>query len=140
MLFLSFQVPAPNVTVTRSQVEDTLLAGSQLTIYCDIVVDINVDIPFTVNTTWTRTNSEVNDTIIDSTTGRVVVYSPYSTGINNYQSRIEFSTLSSVEDPGDYTCEVLIDSKTDYTFVYNSDINTDATTLQIISEYNNKEL
>ena len=126
--------------MTRSQVEDTLLAGSQLTIYCDIVVDINVDIHFTVSTTWTRTNNDDNDTIIDSTTSRVVVYSLYSTGINKHQSRIEFSTLSSVEDPGDYTCEVLIDSITDYTFVYNSDTNSETITLQIISEYNNKEL
>ena len=100
------------------------------TIHCDIVVAINVDTPFTVDTTWTRTNSEVNDTIIDSTTGRVVVYSPYSTGINKYQSRIEFS---SVEDPGDYTCEVLIDSNTDYTFVYDSDTNSKTTTFDFQS-------
>ncbi len=132
-------VPTPEVTLSRSQVEDTLLAGSQLTIYCNIVVDINVDTPFTVDTTWTRTDSEVNDTIIDSTTGRVVVYSPYSTGINKYQSRIEFRTLSSVEDPGDYTCEVLIDCNATYTFVYDSDDDTDTTTLQIISKYNNKQ-
>ncbi len=129
-------VPTPDVTVTRSQVEDTLLAGSQLTIYCDIVVDNKVDTPFTVDTTWTRTDSYDNDTIIDSTTGRVVVYSLYSTDINKYQSRIEFSTVSSVEDPGDYTCEVLIDSNATYIFVYDSGDDVDTTTLQIMSEYN----
>ena len=99
------------------------------------MVNINVDTPFTVNTTWTRTNNDDNGFIIDSTTGRVVVYSPYSTGINKYQSRIEFSTLSSVEDPGDYTCEVLIDSNANYTFVYDSN-DADTITLQIMSEYN----
>ncbi len=93
-----------------------------------------MDTPFTVDTTWTRTDSYDNDTIIDSITGRVVVYSPYSTDINKYQSRIEFSTLSSVEDPGDYTCEVLIDSNATYTFVYDSGDDTDTTTLKIISE------
>ena len=95
-----------------------------------------MDTPFTVDTTWTRTNSEVNDAIIDSTTGRGEVYSLYSTDINKYQSRIEFSTLSSVEDPGDYTCEVLIDSNATYTFVYDSGDDADTTTLQIMSEYN----
>ena len=81
--------------------------------YCDIMMDINVDTPFTVGATWTKTNDDDN-TIIDSTSGRVIVYSPYSTGVNKYQSRIEFSALSSVEDPGNYTCEVVIDSYSTY--------------------------
>ena len=109
------------MTVTRSQVDNTLLAGSQLTLYCNITVDINVDTPFTVDTTWTRTDSYDNDTIIDSISGRVIVYSPYSTSVNRYQSRIEFSTLSIVEDPGEYTCEVAINSNSTYTFVHDSD-------------------
>ena len=133
---ISFIVPAPEVTVTRSQVDNTLLAGSQLTLYCNITVDINVDTPFTVDTTWTRIDSyDINDTIIDSISGRVIVYSPYSTSVNRYQSRIEFSTLSIVEDPGEYTCEVAINSNSTYTFVHDSDSYDDSTTLEIISEF-----
>ena len=131
---MPFTVPAPEVTVTRSQVDDTLLAGSQLTIYCNITVDINVDTPFTVDTIWIRTDSHNQDTIIDSISGRVIVCSPYSTGVNRYQSRIEFDTLSIVEDPGEYTCEVAIISNSTYTFIYDSDSDTDSTTLEIISE------
>ncbi len=95
------------------------------------MVNINVNTPFIVGSTWTRTNNDDN-TIIDSTSGRVVVYSPYSTSdINKYQSRIEFSTLSNVEDPGNYTCEVVIDSYSTYTFVYDSNVRTDSTTLDV---------
>ena len=130
---ISFIVPAPEVTVTRSQVDNTLLAGSQLTIYCNITVDMNVDTPFTVDTTWTRTDSYDNDTIIDSISGRVTVYSPYSTGVNRYQSRVEFNTLSSIEDPGEYTCEVAINSNSTYTFIFDSHSYNNSTTELIVN-------
>ena len=113
---------------------DTLLAGSELTIYCDIKIDANVDTPFTVSTTWTMIDGNSNVETLEVTSGRVVVYSPYSTGFNQYQSRIELSTLSSLVDPGVYTCDVVIDTNSEYTFVYNYD--SGSTAIQVISELN----
>ena len=113
---------------------NTLLAGSELTIHCDIEIDTNVDTLFTVSTTWTMTDSNNNVETLEVTSGRVSVYSPYSTGFNQYRSRIEFSTLSSLVDPGVYTCDVVIDSNSEYTFVYDSDNNSSSTAIQVISE------
>ena len=76
-----------------------------------------------------------NTNTLDATSGRVVVYSPYSTGFNQYQSRIEFSTLSSIIDPGDYTCDVIIDSNSQYSFIFDSDNNNDTTTIQVMSMF-----
>ena len=113
---------------------NTLLAGSELTIHCDIEIDTNVDTLFTVSTTWTMTDSNNNVETLEVTSGRVSVYSPYSTGFNQYRSRIEFSTLSSLVDSGVYTCDVVIDSNSEYTFVYDSDNNSSSTAIQVISE------
>ena len=59
------------------------------------------------------------------------MYDPESTGFNHYQSRVEFSTLSSTEDPGLYRCEVVIDSNSNYTFVYDSEEYNDTTTFEV---------
>ena len=113
---------------------NTLLAGSELTICCDIEIDANVDTPFNVSVTGTMTDSNNNVETLEVTSGRVSVYSPYSTGFNQYQSCIDFSTLSSLVDPGVYTCDVVIDSNSEYTFVYDSDNNSSSTAIQVISE------
>ena len=113
---------------------NTLLAGSELTICCDIEIDANVDTPFNVSVTGTMTDSNNNVETLEVTSGRVSVYSPYSTGFNQYQSCIDFSTLSSLVDPGVYTCDVVIDSNSEYTFVYDSDNNSGSTAIQVISE------
>ncbi len=86
-----------------------------------------------MSTTWSDSNSNTNT--LDTTSSRVVVYSPYSTGFNQYQSRIVFSTLSSVIDPGDYTCDVIIDSNSQYTFIDDSDNDDDTTTIQVMSTF-----
>ena len=119
-------VPVPLVNVTRTQVYDTLLAGSTLTIYCDIAIDDTVDTPFNVTTTWTR-----NDTVLVSNS-RVMITGPYSTDFNQYQSRIEFSTLSSTMDSGVYTCDVSVTSDSDYLYVFDADNKNDTTTFTVI--------
>ena len=123
------------MVVSRSQNNFTLLAGSQLTIFCDITVDPNVDTPFIVDTVWTSVDSDDMVKTIGSFSGRVTVYDPESTGFNQYQSHIEFSTLSSTEDPGLYRCEVVIDSNSNYTFVYDSEDDNDTTTLEVIGKF-----
>ena len=121
--------------VSHSQKNDTLQAGSQLTIFCNITVDPNIDISFTVDTIWTSVNSDDMTETIDSSSGRVSVYNPESTGFNIYQSRVEFSTLSSSEDPGLYRCEVVIDSNSNYTFVYDSMKHNDTTKFDVVGKF-----
>ena len=119
-------VPVPLVNVTRTQVYDNLLAGSTLTIYCDIAIDVNVDTPFNVTTTWTH-----NNTVLVSNS-RVMIIGPYSTDFNGYQSRVEFSTLSSTMDSGVYTCDVSVTSDSDYLYVFDADNENDTTTFTVI--------
>ena len=122
------------MTVTRSQTNNTLLAGSQLTIFCDIRIDPKVDTPFFVDTLWTSADNDEMIDAIYSTSDRVTVYDPWSTGFNQYQSRVEFSTLSSSEDPGLYRCEIVIDSNSNYTFVYDSMKHNDTTTFDVVGK------
>ena len=51
----NFSVPIPLLEVTLSRQCD-LLAGSNLTLTCDISVDPNVDTPFDVNVSWNKTD------------------------------------------------------------------------------------
>ena len=52
------QVPIPSLEVTLSRQCD-LLAGSNLTLTCDITVDPNIDTPFDVNVSWNKTDQPV---------------------------------------------------------------------------------
>ena len=126
-----FPVPTPDVTVTRSQTSNTLLAGSKLTVYCDIRIDPKVDTLFSVDTLWTSADNDEMIDAINSTLDRVTVYDPWPIGFNQYRSRVEFSTLSSIEDSGLYRCEVVIDSNSTYTYVFDSGENNSATTFNV---------
>ena len=96
---------------------------------------MNVDTPYIVTTTWTRTNSDDDVETLESNSGRVVVYDPYSTGFNKYQSRIEISALNSCVNSGLYTCEVFIDSNSSFISIYDSDNDNDSTTFQVLSKW-----
>ena len=85
-----------------------------------------------VDTVWTSVDSNNVVKSINSSSGRVTVYDPESTDFNHYQSRVEFSTLSSSEDPGLYRCEVVIDSNSNYTFVYDSIKLNSTTTFEVV--------
>ena len=125
-------VPFPSVVVTRTQEYDNLVAGSTVTIYCDIAIDDNIDTPFNVTTTWT-----CNNTVLVSNS-RVMIFEPYSTDFNQYQSRIEFSTLSSTIDSGAYTCDVSVTGDSDYLYVIDADNENDTTTFTVRSKYSAK--
>ena len=131
----SILVPTPEVVVSHSQTNFTLLAGSQLTIFCDINIDPNIDTSFIVDSVWTSVNSDDVVKNIDSSSCRVTVYDPESTGFNQYQSRVDFSTLSSSVDPGLYRCEVVIDSNSIYSFVYDSEDYNDTTTFEVNGKF-----
>ena len=128
-------VPIPSVDVSRSR-ENYFLAGSNLILTCDISVSRNVDTPFTVNVAWNMTDQQnivSNDSIEGSghsnsmmltDTDRVNI-SPVMTrsGFNEYRSTVNFTTLSSIEDSGTYTCIVTIVSAPVYEYVMTSGTN-----------------
>ena len=62
--FISVPIPSLEVTLSR---QCDLLAGSNLTLTCDISVDPNVDTPFDVNVSWNMTDQLV---ISSGNTGR----------------------------------------------------------------------
>ena len=105
-----------------------VLAGSDLIIYCDIIIHENVDTPFNITTTWIH-----NDDIV-MTDFRRMSYGPYSTGFNQYQSRIEFSTLSSTVDNGTYTCNVSVTSDPHYSYVSDAEDISIETTFSVFGE------
>ena len=112
-----FSVPTPMLSIELSG-QNYFLAGSELTITCNITVDYTVDTPFIVNTTWTMTNGSVHN-ILTNTTKRITVLNPFETSFNTYSTQVIFLTFSSSMDSGIYTCNVSIDG--DYDSLLNSD-------------------
>ncbi|XP_019851153.1 PREDICTED: uncharacterized protein LOC105312503 [Amphimedon queenslandica] len=117
---LPLEIPIPSVDVSRSR-ENYFLAGSNLILTCDISVDPNVDTPFTVNVTWTMTGPN-SMRLVD--TDRINISSVMvRSGFNEYRSTLNFTTLSSIEDSGTYTCIVTIVPAPAYEYVMTSDTN-----------------
>ena len=105
-----------------------------MTIYCDITIDVNVDTPFNVTTTWTHDNTVLLPN------SRIMIIDPYSTSLNGYQSRFEFSTLSSTIDSGTYTCDVSVASDSHYLYVIDAKNVNDTTTFTVVGKYINYKL
>ncbi|XP_019862453.1 PREDICTED: uncharacterized protein LOC109591090, partial [Amphimedon queenslandica] len=132
-LLLKITIPFVYLHVSQSR-ESNLLAGSNLILTCDISVDPNVDTPFTVNVTWNMTDQqimsnsnfggEINSSSILADTDRVNISSVMMrSGFNEYRSTLNFTTLSSIEDSGTYTCIVTIVPASAYEYVMTSDTN-----------------
>ena len=131
-LFIFILVPIPSVDVHRSR-ENYFLAGSNLILTCDISVDPNVIMPFTVNVTWNMTDQQIASSgnmgveinpVMLADTDRVNISSVMMrSGFNEYRSTVNFTTLSSTEDSGTYTCIVTIVPDPVYEYVMTSDTN-----------------
>uniref|UniRef100_A0A1X7UP85 Uncharacterized protein n=1 Tax=Amphimedon queenslandica TaxID=400682 RepID=A0A1X7UP85_AMPQE len=130
---LPLEIPIPSVDVSRSR-ENYFLAGSNLILTCDISVDPNVDTPFTVNVTWNKTDQKIMSSgdfgdesgpssMRLADTDRVNI-SPVMmrSRFNEYRSTVNFTTLSSMEDSGTYTCIVTIVAPI-YQYITTSDTN-----------------
>ena len=132
--------------------ENNFLAGSELTITCNITVDYTVDTPFIVNTTWTMIDQAVGSGADDTdpldqdvlsgvddptnTAKRITVLNPFETSFNTYSTQVIFSTLSSSMDSGMYTCNVSIISVGGYDYVSNADTDAINTNLTVIGKCN----
>ena len=116
--------------------DSNLLAGSNLTLTCDISVDPNVDTPFTVNVTWNMTDKQIimsednkilainTDSLMLFNTDRVNISSVMmKSSFNEYRSTLNFTTLSSIEDSRTHACIVTLVPDSAYEYVMSSDVN-----------------
>ena len=131
LFFIFYIVPTPDLSIRLST--DNFIAGSELTITCDITIDPHVNTPFIVNATWIRLNnvSSGMGTQLDNITidpeilrddigneeSRISLKESSKNSFNSYYSQLQFSTLSSSKDSGVYTCIVDIIPLTGYTYV-----------------------
>ena len=93
----SIPVPQPDTQLGVVQPEP-YLAGMLAELLCSITLDNAVDTQTGIAVTWQRNGEELNDTL------RVRALTPRLAGGSNYNALLQFSTLSSREDSGDYTC------------------------------------
>lgn len=142
-------VPIPSLNVTSSSMTD-LLAGSELTITCRIKIPGIIDISFKLGIRWRRRDRSDDD--MDSSgddsgdlgdepqsetlndTDRTTI-SSVMTGFNEYRSTVFFSTLSSIEDSGTYTCTVRVIPDSEYEYVIASDANDVNISLTVTGKY-----
>ena len=132
--------------MSRSR-ENYFLAGSNLILTCDISVDPNVDTSFTVNVTWNMTDQQIMSSgdfgdesdptsMMLADTDRVSISSVMMrSGFNEYRSTVNFTTLSSIEDSGTYTCIVTIVPAPIYEYVMTSDTNYMNVNLTVTGKY-----
>ena len=129
-------VPTPSLDVTLSRQSD-YLAGSELTITCDITIDPHVNTPFIINTIWVMLNElnielrTLNKSYINGQS-RISVNNPSLISYNKYQSQVQFSTLSSSMDSGMYTCIVNVIPVAGYYYVYTANMTNITTNLTVI--------
>ena len=94
-------VPPFNVTISQSYY-DSLYAGTNLTIFCDITLSSLVNIPIKISNEWTRNGSQITeDTIREDLLKN-----------NNlaYTASLEFYPLNGLTDDGEYRCTVRVSS------------------------------
>ena len=108
--------------------QNNFLAGSNLTLTCEINIDHNVDTPFTINVTWTMTSylgSGGDSQPVELQNRDHVNISSLMTrpGFHEYRSQVIFSNLSGSEDSGVYTCIVNVEYLSGSEFIMSSDTN-----------------
>lgn len=90
-------VPSPNVEVGISQA-GPFLAGMSAEVRCSITLDDAVDTQIDVAVVWQKDGGELSETV------RVRALPPRLVGGSRYDALLQFSTLSSSTDSGNYMC------------------------------------
>ena len=129
-------VPSPTVSLTLSSADSSTvsansstaqsyLAGSTLTITCDINVPLSINTMINVIMEWTRDGSDIeNSSRVSFTTATEITPS-------HYQTQLVFSTLSSSMDSGNYECSVTINSNSSLLYVKDSTLVNESTTVSV---------
>lgn len=92
-----FVVPQPTLEISTSQ-SDVYLAGMSEQIRCSISFDESVDTAVAAQVTWQINGMDLSGTVRRRTLQPVLV------GNTRYDSSLQFDTLSSVSDSGNYMC------------------------------------
>lgn len=116
-----FLVPSPNVGVTVSQSEP-YHAGMFAELRCSIDLDSGIDTQVDVAVVWQKDGVELNETV------RVRALSPHLVGDSRYDTLLQFSTLSSSIDSGNYMCMSTIFPTENRNYITNS---TETTSIEI---------
>ena len=103
-------VPAPTVIVIVT--DGPLYTGTDLTLTCNITLDLAVDFEVTVTVVWSRPGGTL------PSDDRVIVSETMGSG-PSYQSTLIFTPLTS-NDTGDYTCEVTVVTAETTSFIITS--------------------
>ena len=117
--------PSPPPPPPGGQTFDMLLAGSSIKLTCDIAVAeaVNTSIILLVN--WTKDGVPVADS------GYLTVTPLLQTDTNKYHSELTFPLLSTTRDSAVYSCNVLINSTSQFPYVSSSDKETESITLNV---------
>lgn len=94
-------MPLPNVSVTIPQSEP-YYAGKLVDFRCSISIDNAIDTPVGVAVTWLKDGTEL------SGTARARVFPARAIGVSHYEASLQFSTLSTSTDSGNYICRSTI--------------------------------
>lgn len=106
-------VPSPNVEVSTSQLEP-YLAGMLAELHCSITIDDSIDTPVDVAAVWQRNGEEVTETL------RVQTLRPHLEQGLQYDALLQFSTLSSSTDSGNYLCISTVLPRDENVYILNS--------------------
>ena len=101
-LFFFSPVPTPTLTIVGSPRDAGIFRGLILTFTCMIEIDPAVDTGVTVEASWERNGTQLED----SGDGRITVI---NTGLGSvpYQTEVRFNSTD-FEDTGTYNCSVKI--------------------------------
>ena len=104
-MFVIPAVPPPSVNVTNSS---RTYAGTNFNLTCTIELNIAVDTPVVINSTW-------RGPVVISAGTHVVASEPNGTGAR-YQTILMFRPLNT-SDSGNYTCEVTVSQSPESQFI-----------------------
>ena len=96
-LFNLFAVPPPYLQISGSQ-SDTYVAGMPAELWCTIDFDEAVDTAVAVEVMWLINGMNLNGTV------RRRVLQPIMMGDSRYEAILQYDTLSSTTDSGNYMC------------------------------------
>ena len=112
----------------NSSTSQSYLAGSTLTITCDINVLLSVNTPVNVEMMWSKDSDEIFSENVES---RINITTATETSPSHYHTQLVFSTLSSSMDSGNYECSVTINSNSSLLYVEDSALVNESTTVSV---------
>ena len=140
--FTIYAVPPPSLSITSTSSglivskntsnTSVFLAGSSLTITCDITVTLSVNDNFTALVQWSL-KLAFDFTTAGSGESANVLSTMQATKIasNHYQSQLTIPSLDRIKHTGNYTCAVRLASSDALLFVKDSNSSSVSTTVEI---------